>query len=744
MALQSRGFLKGPFALWTLFSFSLFGPVLDAREPAREKEKRESHRIAGGLLKRMGDPAQFSAAELKNELKRMGVATNRVEGCFEKRDLIALYNEAKDAEQSKRRREREEMERQRLERQRQYQQQQPRSDTKSSRPSQARAAYSQAGGIGLGNVSWQTIVMGGLILLFLYNHLVGPGRGRDGAGQHDDDEIDFSVDSDRSYVQGKVAEVSTLAEFQSALKLHKDHTGLPVVVDFFSHSCGPCVMIAPTFRRLAKEFKKRAVFLKVDVNRNYQTSSACSIRAMPTFQFYLGGKKIHEFSGADSRRLRAVTSDLASRAEKRGTFVNKFVKEEALEAFYKVKDPKKLSDVPVIAEKYRRKTAKLVRLLKRKYDDVPSLTDVEEEAEGKKKKADAGGSAPNVDRNERQMNKDEAEDSDSDADVFTTLKHGIATAENPTSVVIIGGGPAGLTAGIYCARAGMKPIIVSPAFGGQLLGKGVEVENFPGVVGSVATGRGIVTLMRRQAVSFGAVLLDDVVVNIDTSVQPFRLQLNTSRANGSPLVAHTIILAMGASTRWLRVDGEHDFRGRGVSSCATCDGFLYRGKDVLVIGGGDTAMEDALVLARTSKSVTIVHRRDTFRASKVLRERVLSSSKIRIIWNASAVRFGGSDALDFVDIVDHYNSQRSQLKVAAAFVAIGHDPNTEMLQGQVDLKKNGYIVTKAHSTETSMPGIFAAGDVADSMYRQAVTSAGSGAMAALDAERFLSTSNTHH
>jgi thioredoxin reductase (NADPH) len=291
--------------------------------------------------------------------------------------------------------------------------------------------------------------------------------------------------------------------------------------------------------------------------------------------------------------------------------------------------------------------------------------------------------------------------------------------------------------------------------GGQLQGKGVDVENYPGLHNM--TGPGVVASMRNQAAKFGAVFEVDIVHRIDISKRPF-----TVYTNASVISTHSIIVATGAESRWLGVPGEYEMRGGGVSSCATCDGAAFYKKDVLVVGGGDSAMEDALVLARTSKSVTIIHRRDEFRASKILAKRVLEHPTIKVLWNTTVVEIVG----DFVDenpsdldetedstakeekkkivtaviLRNHRNAELTKLRCDAVFVAIGHDPNTSFLHGIVDFDDEhpGYIKTHDKSTKTSVPGIFAAGDVSDAIYRQAITSAGSGAAAALDAERWLS------
>ncbi len=298
------------------------------------------------------------------------------------------------------------------------------------------------------------------------------------------------------------------------------------------------------------------------------------------------------------------------------------------------------------------------------------------------------------------------------------------------------------------------PSVVAPPGGGQLVGKGVEVENYPGLHN--VTGPEVVAAMRSQAAQFGAVFECETVISVDASVRPFKV-----RTNSSEIVTHSIIVATGAESNWLNIPGEYEMRGGGVSSCAICDGAAFYGKDVLVIGGGDTAMEEALVLARTSKSVTVIHRRDEFRASKILAQRVKEHPSIKIRWNTvvkeivgeKVVTQGGEeDDDDSVDLdnekmyvngavlKDVVTDEESKIACAAVFVAIGHTPATSFLEGIVefDEKHSGYLLTQGLSTRTSVAGIFAAGDVSDAIYRQAVTSAGSGAAAALDAERWLS------
>ena len=281
--------------------------------------------------------------------------------------------------------------------------------------------------------------------------------------------------------------------------------------------------------------------------------------------------------------------------------------------------------------------------------------------------------------------------------------------------------------------------------GGQLQGKGVDVENYPGLAN--VTGPEVVAAMREQAASFGAVFECEKVVKVDTSKRPFKIHTNSTI-----ILSHSIIVATGAESNWMDIPGEYEMRGGGVSSCAICDGAAFYQKDVVVIGGGDSAMEEALVLARTSKAVTVVHRRDEFRASKVLAQRVMEHPSIKIKWNTVVKKIVGEAAPSDAEDVDLDNQQKfvtgvvlsdtetgeeSTYATSAVFVAIGHTPTTSFLENIVDFDEEhaGYIETIASSTRTSTPGIFAAGDVSDAIYRQAVTSAGSGAAAALDAER---------
>lgn len=311
-------------------------------------------------------------------------------------------------------------------------------------------------------------------------------------------------------------------------------------------------------------------------------------------------------------------------------------------------------------------------------------------------------------------------------------------------VVIIGGGPSGTTAAIYAARANLCPLVIAPAVGGQLMAKGVDVENYPGMPRE--NGGKMIQVFKQQAQSFFTEFMEDTVVRVNVSQHPFTIE---TKANGN-IKAHSMIISTGADSKWLDVEGEYEYRGSGVSSCAACDGYLYRGKPCAVVGGGDTAMEAALMLSRICSAVTIIHRRDTFRASWAMQQRVLDNSRIAVRWNTEILRFVGRKKnlhgqwmkfLTHVELSDLSDRKATaeKLSVDAVFVSIGHDPNTGFLQNQVETDEEGYLSLFESSTRTSVPGVFAAGDVADHTYRQAVTSAGTGSMAALDVEKYLST-----
>ncbi len=299
-------------------------------------------------------------------------------------------------------------------------------------------------------------------------------------------------------------------------------------------------------------------------------------------------------------------------------------------------------------------------------------------------------------------------------------------------VVIVGSGPAGHTAAIYAARAMLEPILIRGVQPGGQLTITTDVENYPGFA-DVIQGPWLMEEMEKQAANVGARLVADHVVRIDVSRRPFRIDCDS----GDVYLADAMILATGAQARWLDLPSEQKFKGYGVSACATCDGFFYRGKEVMVIGGGNTAVEEALFLTNFAASVSLVHRRDALRAEKILQERLFKHPKISVIWDTLVEEIRGSEDPLKVTQVRLRNVKTglvSERAVDGVFVAIGHTPATELLAGQVRMKPTGYIETASHSTATSVAGVFAAGDVTDDVYRQAVTAAGQGCMAALEAE----------
>lgn len=299
-------------------------------------------------------------------------------------------------------------------------------------------------------------------------------------------------------------------------------------------------------------------------------------------------------------------------------------------------------------------------------------------------------------------------------------------------VVIIGSGPAGSTAAIYCARANLKPLVIEGMQPGGQLVTTTDIENYPGFPKGIS-GAELMELMRAQSERFGAQIKAEEVTKVDFKRRPFLVNLG----QGSSVEAKCVIIATGASAVYLGLDSERKLIGRGVSGCATCDGALYRNKDVAVVGGGDTAMEDALFLTRFASSVTVIHRRDQFRASKIMAERVMNHPKIKIIWNSvvTEVLDVSKMEVEALNIKNVVTGKTSKLPMAGVFVAIGHKPNTDIFKGEVAMDEKGYII--ASDTRTNVPGVFAAGDVQDHSYRQAVTAAGSGCMAAIEAERFL-------
>jgi thioredoxin reductase (NADPH) len=305
-------------------------------------------------------------------------------------------------------------------------------------------------------------------------------------------------------------------------------------------------------------------------------------------------------------------------------------------------------------------------------------------------------------------------------------------------VIIVGSGPAGLTAAIYTSRASLKPLLIEgePAGvgdqpGGQLMNT-TEIENFPGVVDVM--GPQLMVTMREQAASFGTEILTARVTKVDLSSRPFGVWVGDDEYR-----ADTLIIATGATPLMPGLPNEWDLMGRGLSACATCDGFFFRDKNIAVLGGGDSAMEEATFLTKFAKSVTIIHRRDTLRASQVMQDRAKADPKIKFHWNAQLTALRGTDKLEGVTLKDTVTDEISEMALDGLFIAIGHRPTSELFKGQLELDAGGYIVTTG--VATSVPGVFAAGDVQDPRYRQAVTSAGSGCMAALDAQHFL---EAHH
>ena len=300
-------------------------------------------------------------------------------------------------------------------------------------------------------------------------------------------------------------------------------------------------------------------------------------------------------------------------------------------------------------------------------------------------------------------------------------------------VVIIGAGAAGLTAAIYTARANLSPVILAGLQPGGQMTITTDVENYPGFA-EVIQGPWLMTEMQQQAENVGARVVYDIVTSLDTGSRPFRLTLDS----GDVMTADAVIVATGAQARWLGLDSEQTFNGRGVSACATCDGFFYRERDVAVIGGGNTAVEEALYLANICNSVTLIHRRDSLRAEQIMQDRLLRHEKIKVEWNRTVAEVLGDDSgVTGLRLASTIGEADSELAVQGMFVAIGHDPATAAFKGALDLDDEGYILAGTGGTRTSVDGIFAAGDCVDKVYRQAVTAAGMGCMAALDAERWL-------
>jgi len=304
-----------------------------------------------------------------------------------------------------------------------------------------------------------------------------------------------------------------------------------------------------------------------------------------------------------------------------------------------------------------------------------------------------------------------------------------------TRLLILGSGPAGLTAAIYAARAGLKPVVVHGIQPGGQMTITTDVENYPGFA-DVIQGPWLMEQMQKQAEHVGAAFAHDIIVDVDLDAAPIRL----TGDSGAIYETDALIISTGAQAKWLGLPSERKFQGFGVSACATCDGFFYRGKDVLVVGGGNTAVEEALYLSGLAKSVTIVHRRDHFRAEKILQNRLFAKPNIEVIWDHQVDEILGTETPPGVTGVRLKNARTGatrELPIDGVFVAIGHKPATELFVGKLPMKENGYLIVAPNSTSTGVKGVFAAGDVADDTWRQAVTAAGMGCMAALEAERYL-------
>jgi thioredoxin reductase (NADPH) len=302
--------------------------------------------------------------------------------------------------------------------------------------------------------------------------------------------------------------------------------------------------------------------------------------------------------------------------------------------------------------------------------------------------------------------------------------------EGVRKVVIVGSGPAGFTAAVYAARAKLEPVMIEGVQAGGQLMLTTEVENFPGFVDGVM-GPELMESMRKQAARFGTEYITDNATSVDLSSGPFAV----TTGEGT-ILTHSIIVSTGASAKMMGIPGERELLGHGVSTCATCDGFFFRDQELLIVGGGDSAMEEAIFLTKFASKVTVVHRRDALRASKILQERAFANPKIEFLWDSAVTEIAGDGKVGGARIVHLKTGEESEVQAGGVFVAIGHTPNTQLFEGQLELD-GGYIKTSGNTTETSVPGVFAAGDVVDYRYRQAITAAGMGCMAAIDAERYL-------
>lgn len=306
-------------------------------------------------------------------------------------------------------------------------------------------------------------------------------------------------------------------------------------------------------------------------------------------------------------------------------------------------------------------------------------------------------------------------------------------------VLIIGSGPAGYTAAIYAARAMLKPVLIAGMEQGGQLMITTDVENYPGFADPIM-GPDLMAAMLKQAEHVGATIVNDLVTSVDFTGKPFRMTTDS----GQEWTADAVIIATGAQAKWLGTESEEAFKGFGVSACATCDGFFYRGKDVIVVGGGNSAVEEALYLSHIARHVTVVHRRDSFRSEKILQERLFAKENVTVVWDSVIDEFQGTrpkppmpPSVTGVRLKNIKTGEMREMPIDGVFVAIGHAPAVSLFQGKLKMKPNGYLWTEADSTKTDVPGVFAAGDVTDDVFRQAVTAAGLGCMAALEAERYL-------
>jgi thioredoxin reductase (NADPH) len=314
-------------------------------------------------------------------------------------------------------------------------------------------------------------------------------------------------------------------------------------------------------------------------------------------------------------------------------------------------------------------------------------------------------------------------------------------AEHRTKVLILGSGPAGLTAAIYAARASLEPILISGMQPGGQMTITTDVENYPGFA-EVIQGPWLMEQMQKQAEHVGTRFISDTIVDVDLSKRPFVCKGD----GGDVYVGETLIVCTGASARWLGLESEKKFQGAGVSACATCDGFFFRGKEVAVVGGGNTAVEEAIYLTNHATKVTLIHRRDSLKAEKIAQKRLFANPKVSVVWDSAVdeVLGGGTPAgVTGVRLKNVKTGALQDLKIDGLFVAIGHTPNTDLFKSKLDMDENGYLLTAADSTRTNIPGVFAAGDVQDHVYRQAVTAAGTGCMAALEADRFIAEHGAH-